>query len=536
MKHQPCWLNRTLACLSVMTVTGLASTVTYALSPMTETELSNTRGQALLSIGYIAPTDANNPMRLISGANNIGYYRVALQAEMNINTNIRSLKLGCDGANGAGCDINIQNLALSGLPSNFDTGLGYIPPTNNNGNPTFSNVGGRAATSAILKNPFFEVAIKNPDSASTREFAGIRFSAQEIQGLLTAGLNNAATPSVNDGIQALSGFLQIASTTGDVKTAATTFGRQNPTYPIDNALSQQIAGTVNISGIWYRGFRSLPNDANTTGITIPSMDNIGFVMPAFQVNGPRRTQAIVEHVTTTLAEIPLAAPSGCSGTVSGTSIPCNTWDNDQLYVQLVNYNNPKYGAADCVSILFVCAVSNAKFKMDVGSKLTGLNMDITFKQSLSMIHNIPLNGTGGYLSLQMMNLLWPDSHIQSVDVNKTELAQMTQSDVAQKGWWMSFAEPVQLGYLEGAVPVSINDVLPQVAKLVTQRLLDDPDIYMNLGNAIQALASTPIPKTLVIPVNDYTLANPAKLTLENLQLQNQTPVANCYAASGLPFC
>jgi hypothetical protein len=105
----------------------LTTPVWAAIQPMTDHELSNAVGQALLSTGYIAPSAANNPMRNITGANNIGYYRIGLQAEMDLNANIRNLQLGCNSVNGAGCDIDIKNLALSGLPSNFDTGLGYIP-------------------------------------------------------------------------------------------------------------------------------------------------------------------------------------------------------------------------------------------------------------------------------------------------------------------------------------------------------------------------------------------------------------------------
>ena len=71
--------------------------------------------------------------------------------------------------------------------------------------------------------------------------------------------------------------------------------------------------------------------------------------------------------------------------------------------------------------------------MGAGSSLDNLNMDITFVQALNMIHNIPLNGTGGYLSLQSQNVHW-----QGADA----------ADIAKPGWWLSFKDPIQLGVLK----------------------------------------------------------------------------------------
>lgn len=39
---------------------------------------------------------------------------------------------------------------------------------------------GRAATSAKISNPFLEFAIKNPNSASTREVVGFRVGAEKL--------------------------------------------------------------------------------------------------------------------------------------------------------------------------------------------------------------------------------------------------------------------------------------------------------------------------------------------------------------------
>src|SRR5690606_39735797 len=67
-----------------------------------------------------------------------------------IYTNIKKLQLGCGGLNGAtGCDIDIDHIALSGLPANS--------------NYTSED---RANSSALITNPFLQFAIKNPNQAS----------------------------------------------------------------------------------------------------------------------------------------------------------------------------------------------------------------------------------------------------------------------------------------------------------------------------------------------------------------------------------
>ena len=182
------------------------------LKTLSDSELADVNGQALMSLSYLAPTDNANPMKNVSN-NNVGFYKLGLEAELNLNANIKNLQLGCGGVNGKdACDIDIKNLALSGLPDSYDK----------DGVPIFNN--GRASTSGSITNPFMEFAIANPNSASTREVKGIRFSAEKISALLSAGLENGTTSSTTDGIQRLSGFMQVAGTTGTARTQEAKFG------------------------------------------------------------------------------------------------------------------------------------------------------------------------------------------------------------------------------------------------------------------------------------------------------------------------
>lgn len=490
------------------------------LTPLSDSELSNINGQALMSMSFLAPKDQDNPMRNI-GANTIGFYKLGLEAELNLNANIANLQLGCGGRNGAGqCDIDIKNLALSGLPDSYDA----------DGVPVFNN--GRASTSGTITNPFVEFAISRPDSVSQREIKGVRFSAEKISALLTAGLENTATPSQNDGIQSLSGYMQIAATSGTAKTLQTTFGKSQ-TQQI-GGYAALCAGLIGGCSLYNRDihFVSNPGSNKTTGITVPSVTT-SFDLPAFVVNGVRQDKAIINDIRTNIGTIPIAS--------DGTSAyPASLFSNDQLRVNLdCNGVSGGSGLLGCSSLSFL--KDEATFKMGTGSKIQNLNMKIDFEQALSMIHNIPLTGTGGYLSLQDIALLWPGAKVDSADLGKNSLTAISaKTDVAQPGWWMSFNDPVQLGKLNVTQPVILDDAtLAQVAQRVTQSLgTNNPNKPEARAANIIALglllADQPLTSQVIADLGDYTRNNPVYLKLQNQQLGNQTVQSNCYG--NLKFC
>nr|WP_257219854.1 hypothetical protein [Acinetobacter sp. YH12239] len=175
---------------------GLTSiTLAYAapMQELTDAELSHVEGKALMSLSYISPADSVNK----NPGQNIGFYKMGMEAQLDLNANIKRLQLGCGGVNGAnGCDIDIDNLSLSGIAETRE---------------------GRVQSSAQLTNPFLEFAIKNPDSASTREMVGVRLSAEKVLGLLTLGSENSEKPN---GINSLSGYLKIKDAVGTATTAA----------------------------------------------------------------------------------------------------------------------------------------------------------------------------------------------------------------------------------------------------------------------------------------------------------------------------
>lgn len=459
----------TAAVIGIMWANAYAGT----FKSLSDSELAKVDGQALLNFSkdaYAYKTDKNET---------VNFFKLGLDAEMELNTNIKSLQLGCGGVNGVGnCDIDISNLGLSGLPSGYDA----------NGAPVYAN--DRASTSAKITNPFIEFAIKNGGQAATREVVGFRFGAAQILGMLTAGTENTANPK--DGIQSFSGYMKMAATTGEVNTQQGKFG---------DSVSEEIKGnlTADILGLKFpREFKSDSKDANNKGITVPSM-NVKFNMPETTVIGKRMSVANVTGITANIASIPLAAMAGMTDQQKAL------FKDDQLLVTF----DPILGLA-----------KQAIFKMGEGSQIKDLNMEISFLQSLSMVHNIPLTGTGGYLSLQSEALKWGGTDVQ---------------DISQAGWWMSFKDPIQLGYLEAQQQVDISAVLPQVADLVSEFLLDESNrIPTSTNESLGTLFNTPVSKKLVIDLGGYTTINPATIALTSQILKNQAVASNCFG--GLKFC
>jgi len=482
----------------------------FAMVEMKDEQLADVTGQALLQMGK---TDGQGAY------SDVTFYKAGLDAALELNMNIENLQLGCtadDFGTGQNCDIDIRNFSLSGLPSAFST------DPNTSGSPDYSLDGGRPATSAMLTRPFFEFAINNDDSKTLREVVGIRLGAESMLGMLSTGLENNTTPSASDGIQSLSGYMQIAGTTGEVNTAQTTFGANSvncvPLSGVSNC--QSLGGKVDTI-LGQRWFRSLPTDGDTSGITVPSL-NVGFDLPAFTVTGKRLTEAVAENVTANIPWLPIAPAGDCPAAYAAECAAANAqiagvdFSDDLLRVLLTETGNSTTWEDDCLRVFF-CVVSNSNFAMADGSAITDLDLNITFKQALSMFHNIPLEGTGFYLSLQQKETLrWPGANAD---------------DIAQKGWWMSFAEPVQLGYLEAQQEVDVSDVLPQVAASVTNSLLaGDPIDVSGLGDSWTAITNGILRKQLQISVAGQT----ASLTLENQQLKSQHVTPNCWGSS--TFC
>lgn len=228
------------------------------LVSLSDEELSEVEGQALLSLSYIDPRDSINMMP----GKGVGFYKLGLEADLELNANIRKLQLGCGGVNGpGGCDIDIDHLSLSGLSESSD---------------------GRASSSAKMSNPFLQFAIKNPDSAAQREVLGVRMSAEKVMGLLTLGTENSATPN---GINSFSGYMRIKDATGKATTAARNMNYGDTNQTIDGRIRPKI-GFIPLPAL---GFKSNDYDLalQSTGadLTVYGQAISGTRMSSVQLNG-----------------------------------------------------------------------------------------------------------------------------------------------------------------------------------------------------------------------------------------------------------
>lgn len=314
---------------------GLTSiTLAYAapMQELTDAELSHVEGKALMSLSYISPADSVNK----NPGQNIGFYKMGMEAQLDLNANIKRLQLGCGGVNGAnGCDIDIDNLSLSGVAETRE---------------------GRVQSSAQLTNPFLEFAIKNPDSASTREMVGVRLSAEKVLGLLTLGSENSEKPN---GINSLSGYLKIKNAVGTATTAA----RSGVNF---NNLGELVYGKAK----------------STTG----------FVSADFTSND---------------YALNLAEGSG-SLKINGQTISGNRMSNVYLT-----------GVARIDNIALSGKISaNAKLwglvpiplSGDITGNVSNLNVDVKVSENLGYIHRLPLSNPFS-LSMQKQDIHWTGASV-----------------------------------------------------------------------------------------------------------------------------
>nr|WP_151867386.1 hypothetical protein [Acinetobacter soli] len=178
----------------LLTAAGLCLTqAAFAdrLTSLDDQQMSEVTGQALLNLNYVAP-GGSNPNE------NMGFYRLGLEAQLELNANIKKLQLGCGGVKGTGCDIDIDNIALTGITSSTAQGAGV-------------------GTDFKLTNPFIEFAIQNPDSAATRTITGFRLGALSALGIMNIGSNGDLNTLADDtGINSLSGDIGVRVTNAKI--------------------------------------------------------------------------------------------------------------------------------------------------------------------------------------------------------------------------------------------------------------------------------------------------------------------------------
>ena len=195
------------------------------LKSLDDQQLSQVTGQALLNLNYVAP-GGSNPNA------NIGFYRLGLEAVLELNANIKKLQLGCGGVKGTGCDIDIDNIALTGITTSTAQGAGV-------------------GTDFKLTNPFIEFAIQNPDTAATRTVTGFRLGALSALGIMNIGSNGDLNTLADDtGINSLSGDIGVRVTNANLTNVhACTYGVSSSGNSCNSGILilKQLDGTANVA-------------------------------------------------------------------------------------------------------------------------------------------------------------------------------------------------------------------------------------------------------------------------------------------------
>lgn len=543
--------------LALLALGGLCLNSAYAsdtLHSLSDSEMSATTGQALMSMSYISPTDAANLDAVRTGLkdpsnNGVGFYRLGMEAELELNLNVKKLQLGCGGRNGVGCDIDLDNVSLSGNP-----GITGNPATEADSATNRTN---RVGSSAKLTNPFIEFAIKNPGSAATREMVGFRVSSEKAQGLLTIGTENSAVPN---GINALSGYIPVRSDSsgkikGVIETAPSYFDASDPYNRISGTLQAKALGLTVATAKFH---------LDKGGFWIPGFKNVGFEIPGFTIKGNRMPTVLSLNPIVQLPDLVMGRDfnnNNCSGVcndyglTSGFGVkPTYTLNSNTISDgngNVLTYNNggwtqvgvqggvltPDQANNDtniqhslrarvdsCSGI--GCIVAGSSYFTNLYTRVRNVTANVTVNQPLGLIHSLPLN-SGASLSLQSQNILWPGQ---------------PSDDITEPGWWLSIKDGVDLGTIVPTTPVDLCEgttavpqqcVHPQIAQQVTNFLAGTTLTTNDLGALISGDSALGVKVGPTGASGGIGLSS-LGLTVNGLTLGNQYFTPNCYG--NLKFC
>lgn len=153
-----------------------SSPTTAGMAPMDEAELAGVTGQALLAADRIAG---------LAGSNHT-FYRMLLDAKLEMNMNIDHMQLGCGGYNESttpnACDVDIENLRLMGLGG---------------GQPGAPGAGDPVTSMFKMVRPYLELVVKNDQDPTLREIVGIKIGSALTEGFMGMGRYDTTLPGCN---------------------------------------------------------------------------------------------------------------------------------------------------------------------------------------------------------------------------------------------------------------------------------------------------------------------------------------------------
>jgi len=383
--------------------------------------------------------------------------------------------MGLDARMAMNANINHLQLGCGGTNGSgaCDIDISNFSLTGQPGTTACPSTTTTAGCDAVFTRPAITLAISN-DGSPFRQVVGFQLSAQKLVGEMTAGLNDGTV----NGIKNLSGLFSTAATTGTTQTAVDNIDVSSSGNPISGLACVTIFGGCAINTTF----------STTSGtIAVPGVTGVTFAVPSFTYYGYRtssstnNTTATIGGISSTIPDITLS-DAGPLVSETGTGITING-----LYLSGVVHN---------------------------------LKASISLTEPLGYLHVIPLNNPFS-LSFEKQSVTWPGGSI---------------SQPATTGWFMSVADPVNLGSLSTpsgyAADISANNAA--LASAFTDYFnIDANKLTIPLSSVFGNLFSIPIHKDA--GTLNFGTQPAVPLNLANLPLgTTQTPVPNCYGS--YKFC
>lgn len=377
--------------ISTLLAGMLLPSLTWGLEVLSDHELSMATGQSLLTLNYIAPSGSGTG----ATTSDYGFYTLGVQGLLSLNLNARALKLGCDGANATGaCDLDLSNVSF-GCVANASNQC--IPVSGTNTNSGVASTESRTnMRDFVLTNPFIQIAIKNPTTAATREFVGVRLGAEKSEGPLSFGTINSFSGYLNATLelQAL-GQTNIGVTCGD------------STAPCRGASLNGLDGGDGSNDFALDGLNTLGLDdecalrvifctARFSQLTVDYGTATRSGAPIV-INGRRQTQAMISNINfgknTVGGRVGIVQQITDSLTVNQTS--------NALGAGLINSLLPLLKSSVADKIITQLAAG-------LGTTATALNDDTyVLPYNLVNFHEAEVNSTLFGLSVQKASVLYP---------------------------------------------------------------------------------------------------------------------------------
>ncbi|MDQ8036263.1 MAG: hypothetical protein REI12_02500 [Pedobacter sp.] len=414
----------------VLMAFSLSTANTNAMVAMADAELSEIDGQALFWSDMIKGNE-------LAGANSystpFNFYRVGLDGELALNTNIAKAQLGCGGVNdylgaSAGCDIDIDYATLMGRE-------GTSP-----GNPL---------SAFVLKRPYIEFAIKNDDNPTKREVVGLKIGAQSADGAITAGRRYGGTSSANQ----INQENMDSSTCAGSSTGSTALGCHSGINSVSGFLGAEMSLTMDLN----------------VNVTV----DLG--------------------IFGTL-KLPITA-TGCTGRTQNTDDACGTSTADALFIDLAGTRMQNMGLTAAKLQANNLGVAGINLGSGIlGNLVQGVVNDLigglsaSLKADLRLVHKLTFENTGDFfISFQREPVAYPrySKRTPIADLQGATATDICATSQATARCSSAYAVPANTGWWLNAPSVKLLDVynpnaqLPDVPLAQATTLLSAPGYLIN---------------------------------------------------------